>query len=90
MPVIVRLRDPFGDTDSGFEVNGKADYAKVGFAAARWARAALRNARLGEGSASATLYMEINFSAANGGPVVDTGLQLVDEEKHKRRRRKKS
>jgi hypothetical protein len=90
MPVIVRLRDYLNDTDAGFEVNGKQSYAKVGFAAARWARAALRNARLGEGSASASLHMEITFSAVNGTAVsADSAVEVV-EPRPKRRPRKKA
>ncbi len=90
MPVIVRLRDYLNSVDSGFEVSGKGDYAKVGFAAARWARAALRNARLGEGSASASLHMEINFGAANGKAApVEAADAAEDQPPTPRRKRRK-
>lgn len=69
MPVRVRL---INDLDSEafvlatngeqeFVIKSRHDYAKVGFAAARWARAALRGAQLGEGGSNAKLRMKIDF-----------------------------
>jgi hypothetical protein len=69
MPVRVRLidgleREPLEVSYNGeqeFVIKSRHDYAKVGFAAARWARAALRGAQLGEGGSNAELRMEIDF-----------------------------
>ena len=69
MPVKVTLFG-FGDfelsqngeeDEQSFTIKDRHDYAKVGFAAARWARQALRGATLGEGGARAQLTMEIDF-----------------------------
>ena len=69
MPVKLRLiggleQEPLEvsyDGEQEFVIKDRHDYAKVGFAAARWARAALRNATLGEGVYGAELRMEVDF-----------------------------
>lgn len=50
-----------GTDEQEFLITDRHDYAKVGFAAARWARAALRGATLGEGGDHAELRMEVDF-----------------------------
>jgi hypothetical protein len=50
-----------GDGEQSFIVKDRRDYAKIGFAAARWARQSLRDAKLGEGGDRAQLVMEIDF-----------------------------
>jgi len=69
MPVKVTLEsDHYGDsldpdtgTDQEFVLNDRKEYAKVGFAVARWARESLRNARLREGGDSASMTLHIDF-----------------------------
>lgn len=69
MPVKVRLiggleSEPMEVAYNGeqeFVLKDRHDYAKVGLAAARWARAALRNATLGEGGYGAELRLEVDF-----------------------------
>jgi hypothetical protein len=48
-------------TDQEFVIKDRKDYAKIGFAAARWARQALRDAKLGEGGDHHELRMDIDF-----------------------------
>ena len=90
MPVKVTLFG-FGDFEESvggesgeqeFLIKDRHDYAKVGFAAARWARAALRGATLGEGGARADLRMEIDFLSEED--------KALAAEPGKKRRRKKA
>jgi hypothetical protein len=49
------------DDSQSFTLASKQDYMKVGFAAARWARETIRNARLREGGDSARLTLHVEF-----------------------------
>jgi hypothetical protein len=50
-----------GNGEQTFVVKSKRDYAAVGFAAARWARESIRNARMREGEDFAELRLAIDF-----------------------------
>ncbi len=50
-----------GAGEQTFIVKSKRDYAAVGFAAARWARETIRNARMREGEDSRDLRLAIDF-----------------------------
>lgn len=91
MPVKVRLIPLSGmqelgsavDSEQMFIISNRRDYAKVGFAAARWARESLRQSRLTEGGDVHDLRLEVDFLGGEEPPV-------ATEKKPKRKRGKKA
>lgn len=72
-----------GAGDQEFVIKSRHDYAKVGFAAARWARAALRGAQLGEGGSNAELRMEIDFLGDEEPPPAEKPAKKARKRKGK-------
>lgn len=97
MPLVVKLdgMDMQG-VEHHFTVKSKADYLKIGFAAARWARQAVRGATVGEGEYSTSLILRASFFSGEPRkaepepePEILDDVDDVPAAPRKRKRRKK-